>query len=433
MGSSFCRKPWSQLDRFNVTLIYVLSPPPLLSIMIEALQSSVQVGDYVIFSSNGAHNNNSNTMNHQILGEIIHSNTQTVKVQLLHLMDSEILQKFNLRPINPTDYPLAFSDRMLEVYKTSQQIFVERCNIQDLAFVIPIQEVESGLFFLSGAENTFCLRYALEKHEMKPSSPFFYFSRFMSEPFGVRVFTSLNTLSQHVRRTMNHQAESVISKRTFRLPLFSMESFWYLVYKIGSQGIGVSTHRKQTMIKYYNTLKMERCTRLHTLSYLRILSTPALDALRSVLGVGVGLGLAKKRPTKAKTLQYCTIGSILTSIECGPEVPYEVQLTPDCPCAVNGIDFIYYEQNRCLSCTVRFSKVVVREEADATSRIATAEVENIESGVYLNVWFHYENCLLEVVAINADTATCTYVEQPAENIELPLQLVSQLVASFGNS
>jgi hypothetical protein len=75
-------------------------------------------------------------------------------------------------------------------------------------------------------------------------------------------------------------------------------------------------------------------------------------------------------------------------------------LKPESQCAVDGIDFIYSEQNRYLSCNVCFTKNVVREEADARSRIASAKVSNPESGVYLDVWFQYDDSLLEVIEIN---------------------------------
>lgn len=67
---------------------------------------------------------------------------------------------------------------------------------------------------------------------------------------------------------------------------------------------------------------------------------PALNALRQVLGLGIGLGLAKRRPTKSAPIVYCSIGGILTSVECGPEIPYELLISPNHPCAMDGIDFI---------------------------------------------------------------------------------------------
>jgi hypothetical protein len=126
---------------------------------------------------------------------------------------------------------------MLEFYKSSDKIYIDRSAIIDLAFIIPMMaEVESGMFFLLGAENTFCTRYIFDNIKIVSSPPSFYFHRYMVEPLGVRVFTVLNTLSQHLRRTMYHQAESVISKNSFHLPLYSMEAFWYLVYRIGGKG-----------------------------------------------------------------------------------------------------------------------------------------------------------------------------------------------------
>lgn len=58
---------------------------------------------------------------------------------------------------------------------------------------------------------------------------------------------------------------------------------------------------------------------------------------------------------------------------------------------------------------------------------------NPESGVYLNVWFQHDGCLLEVAAINGNIVTCSYVENEDENINLPLQLVAELVSKFGSS
>ena len=148
----------------------------------------------------------------------------------------------------------------------------------------------------------------------------------------------------------------------------------------------------------------------NTVTFLRILSVPALAAIREVLGLGVGLGLAKKRPTKSMPVGYCTIGGILTSVECGHQGPAEVLVKPDCSCAADGIDFIYSERNGNLSCTNSFSKIAVTVEADATNRIALADVNvNPQSGVCLNVWFQYNGSLLEVQAINGNYVNCSYV------------------------
>ncbi len=193
-------------------------------------------------------------------------------MKILYEMDSATLQRFTIKLINPTDYPLAYHDQMVEVYKTLEETYVDRCNIIDVAYIVPVSEVESGRFYLSGADNVFCTRYMMVNATMQACSSCLYFSRYYVEPFSVRLFTTLNTLSQNLRRSLFHQPESQISKWSFRLPLFPMESFWYLVYRIGVHGIGMSTERKQCVVKYFNTLRMECHTKRNTLSFLRILS-----------------------------------------------------------------------------------------------------------------------------------------------------------------
>jgi hypothetical protein len=234
-----------------------------------------------------------------------------------------------------------------------------------------------------------------------------------------------------------HHSETSPRRKNFRLFLFTMESFWYLVYRVGRAGIATYCLRRQSVTKYYNTLRMDCVTKLNSLTYLRILSEAGLKALRSVLGIGIGVGVSKKRPTKAKPTQYCTIGAILTSVEVGPEVPIEVVLKPACNVAVDGIDFIYSEQSRCLSCTIRFSKIVVSHKEVATTRISKAQVITPkESGVYLNVWFKHDEHLMEVIAIDQETelVTCIYVEEEGEDeVVLPLNLVSECVARFGRA
>jgi hypothetical protein len=164
------------------------------------------------------------------------------------------------------------------------------------------------------------------------------------------------------------------------------------------------------------------------------LSKASLDALRKLLGVGVGLGLTRKRPTKAAHVVVCTIGGLLTSIECEAEAPYDVVMQPDHHSANDGIDFIVYEKSRCLSCTVRFTKLVVNDRLVATSRMPSAVAAGAVSGVYVSVWFLYDQTSMEVVAVNKITASCAYVEDSYRTlIELPVELVADLVARFGNS
>jgi hypothetical protein len=393
--------------------------------IVKCIQGSVREGDNILFSSA-----NEKTE----LGEVIHSDEEGILVKLYLLMDSETLKRFSIIPINPNNFPLSYYDGLVEVYKTSEEVNVQRSNILDLAFIVPIAEVESGMFYMSGADNVYCTRFSVVNSLMELSSSHLYFSRYIMEPLSIRMFTTLNTLSQNLQRLLYHQSESSTSKRSFRLALFPMESFWYLVYRVGRVGIGVSTVRSQSVTKYFNTLRMEYCRKSNTLSYLRILTRSALKAIRTVLGLGVGVGLAKKRPTKSMPIGFCTVGGVMTSIDCSEEIPCEVLLKHNAPCSTDGIDFIYSEQNRYLTCTVRFTKVTVNTAEDARKRIATADVSySPESGVYVGVWFKYNHSLLEVTAVNGDHVTCSYVQELEDDIVLPVNLVAELVAKFGTT
>jgi hypothetical protein len=127
--------------------------------VIKCIQRSFEVGDYIKFLSNNS--------DHHGLGEVIHSTGKGVKVKIFCPVDSAILQRFTLRPINPTDHPLAYNDQVVEVYKTLEEIYVDRCNIRDVVFIVPVSDVESGVFYLSGADNVFCIRYIMKNATMK--------------------------------------------------------------------------------------------------------------------------------------------------------------------------------------------------------------------------------------------------------------------------
>jgi hypothetical protein len=392
--------------------------------LINALQISAQPGDYILFNTIQKHGKG--------LGVISNVTQGGLEVTLFKCLDSSICRKFSIQPIAATNYSFAAQSGMVEVYKTDETISISRSQIRDVAFILSAKEVESGMFYLARAENTFFVRYTLERGFLSQYEHSTYFCRYFIEPFHNRLFTTLNTLSQNLQRSLYHLAESASPSRTFRLQLFSMESFMYLAYKIQQFSVGTSVIRKQRVTQYYNTLKMECITKENVLTYIRIASTGGLTALRNVVGMSVDIGVTKKRPTKSNPVVHCTIGSILTCIECGPEIPEALIRKPESRSYLNGIDFVYSEQNRNLTCTVRFSKITISSADVATTRIATAEVVSQESNVYVGVWFHHDGELLEVQDINNNTVTCSNVhDESLDAITLPLNLVENLVKAFG--
>jgi hypothetical protein len=98
--------------------------------------------------------------------------------------------------------------------------------------------------------------------------------------------------------------------------------------------------------------------------------------LCDILGMAMGLGLAKSCPTKKRPLEQCTISSILTSVEVPEFFSLAIIINPSLNSGANGIDFIDTQETRQLTCNVRFSKTTVNTCEDATSRIPLAEVQN---------------------------------------------------------
>jgi hypothetical protein len=125
-----------------------------------AIQTCVNVGDYVTF--------NPLPSNIIGLGEIVGAERNRLKVKLFKAMDSEAVQRYMIKPIAATQYTIATQDGMLEVYLTSEEIYVERAVVQDVAFILSVEEVESGMFHLAGAANTFFIHFFLERGVMQP-------------------------------------------------------------------------------------------------------------------------------------------------------------------------------------------------------------------------------------------------------------------------
>jgi hypothetical protein len=125
---------------------------------LETIQSSVNVGDYIKFSQSGSAPNSINNVGY---GEIIEHLNDIVTVKLFKVLSSEVLRRYFIRPLTIMDNPLAFQDNLEELYVSLDVVSVSRSNILDVIFVVPVAEVESGMFYLSGANNVFCIRYQI--------------------------------------------------------------------------------------------------------------------------------------------------------------------------------------------------------------------------------------------------------------------------------
>ncbi len=110
--------------------------------VLESIQRHVIVGDYIKFQLEADADSR--------LGEIIHCQQQTVKVRLFKVMDLATLERFFIAPITSQECPLTSQDEMVEVYQMNTEISFNCSSIVDIAFIVSLQEVESGMFYISG-------------------------------------------------------------------------------------------------------------------------------------------------------------------------------------------------------------------------------------------------------------------------------------------
>jgi hypothetical protein len=72
----------------------------------------------------------------------------------------------------------------------------------------------------------------------------------------------------------------------------------------------------------------------------------------------------------------------------------------------NGIDFLYSNETRQLSCNVRFTSMTVTNPEVAISRIRTADVKRPATSAFIGAWFLRDNVAYEVVKILGNLAWC---------------------------
>jgi len=293
----------------------------------------------------------------QLIGEIIGLDEPNngVRVRLFSRLTSELLLRYELPSTTTAEAPFTTKSGMVEVMRTGTTMVIGRSSIIDIAFVIPLVEIEGGFIHLTGAANMFFICFELSHSNDHPQEVMFriLLPRIV-EPFSRRIFRNLNYLSSEIKKRLYHQAEEGSTTKSFRI-LFPYESFFYLLSKLRTN-TGISFHqfeRKQRFVLYYEDLSMKNDIRSNNIHVIRVLSSDALKALRGILGVGVGIGLAKNRPTKSKPLINCRVGDIITSIEPPCEVPIDVATKPLLRTSTNGVDFIYTIENQSLQCNIR--------------------------------------------------------------------------------
>jgi hypothetical protein len=212
----------------------------------------------------------------------------------------------------------------------------------------------------------FFVCYLIDKTTYVNFSSVKFFGYHFLQPLTIHIFSALNMLAFTIKKQVYHRPEAEDTKRSTRI-YFPSDAFHYIVHKMhDASTIKKCISKNQWSIKYYDDLKSESASKVVDITYLRVLTKSSLKELRNILGVGVGIGSTQYKPSKIRPLQYCTINSILTSIECNPILPAQFLRKPLLPCFTDGLELSYYEQNKTLSCHIWFTRLRIASPEVAT-------------------------------------------------------------------
>ncbi len=72
------------------------------------------------------------------------------------------MREYSLKPITATLFPVASQSPVVELVATSLIKTVSREALVDVAFVVPLQELETGMVHITGASNIYFIRIVFD-------------------------------------------------------------------------------------------------------------------------------------------------------------------------------------------------------------------------------------------------------------------------------
>ena len=112
----------------------------------DELRSYASIDDAITFKHDHDH----------LIGKIFEIDSNSNVTVLLFLqVTAEVLNRYSLPRVTETESPVASKSGMAEVFLSERRLVINRASIIDVAFIVPLQEVEGGSFHLAGARNTY--------------------------------------------------------------------------------------------------------------------------------------------------------------------------------------------------------------------------------------------------------------------------------------
>jgi hypothetical protein len=140
-----------------------------------ALKSAVAVGDYVTVDSGSASG--------IVVGEVISVTSSAIEYRKYIRMTEFLMQKFSLQPIVETLFPVASQTPIVELVATGLVETSSRDTVADVVFIVPLQELETGMVHITGASNIYFIRYAYDEGRLSSVQSTLYFCNNWIQPF----------------------------------------------------------------------------------------------------------------------------------------------------------------------------------------------------------------------------------------------------------
>jgi hypothetical protein len=170
-----------------------------------------------------------NDSNTRVIGKIVKAHGDgRISLSVLSHATSDVLLRHLLSAVTDAEAPFAVKSGMVEVIQVPNTLKISRSSIVDVAFIVPLAELESGSFHVTGAVNTYFARFII--HPNGTISPYNHFvlQARLALPVTYRIFRGLNMFSSMIKRALNHQPEEHSTTKTVRLQL-CYNTFFYLV------------------------------------------------------------------------------------------------------------------------------------------------------------------------------------------------------------
>jgi hypothetical protein len=119
---------------------------------------------------------------------------------------------------------------MIKVIQTAVTSKIPRSSIVNVALILPLVEVESGLFHLTRALNTYFICYIHLGDGRIQQYPYYVLQPRVAEPLSFQIFGVLNVLSSSLKKSIYHQPEDQSITKSFRLP-FRCDPIFFIWFK----------------------------------------------------------------------------------------------------------------------------------------------------------------------------------------------------------